>query len=163
MGLEDFDNMFDPEGAGRGVDLATLDNGIYELVIEKAAKEEVGQANETIVKFYMRIHRGPASVGAKVEKAYFFRDQAAVDRFGSDLILLGIPAHTWTAKHGKKYSVEMPKALPGLSGKVVRANKTTSEKNGRTYHNLNIAGLLSSAPDVPAPGPSPTDQNELPF
>ena len=99
--------------------------------------------------------------GSTVSRTYFFRTDMSVNMFGADLVLLGLPAQTWTKEHGKKFSVEMPKALPTLSGKTFRGSiKESNGKDGKVYKNLRIGGIINGAPKVAMPA---NNADEMPF
>jgi len=142
-----FDNTYNPESTTRFVNLNDLPQGEYEFLIEEAKLDRIPSTGEAIVRFGLKITKGQM-VGSKFDRTYFFRSEQSANYFGSDLVLLGLPAQTWTAANGKKWSVEMPKAVPTLSGKAFKGNIKVTNKG---YHNLNISGLILEAPKVSMP------------
>lgn len=165
-GFDEFDDNFNPGATGFPMSIDDLVDGNYEFLIEKTEIKITPNTKEKVVALKMRVHKGPAHVGMKVEKPWFFKDQAAADRFGGDLVNLGLPAHTWTAANGKKFSVELRANLPSLEGKIVKAKKeqTPATTPGKFWHNLRFQGTVTAPPGVSAPPvTSMPPESELPF
>lgn len=160
MSFEDFDDFFSPSEPKKFLNINDLPVGDYEFGIVKAEPAVLQKTGEKIVDFQLKVAKGPMQ-GSTVNRTYFFRSDMAVNMFGADLVLLGLPAQTWTKEHGKKFSVEMPKALPTLNGKTFRGSiKESQGKDGKTYKNLRIGGIVNGAPKVEMPG---NNTDEMPF
>jgi len=149
-----FDDSYNPESTSRFVNLNDLPQGEYEFLIEEAKLDRIPSTGEAIVRLGLKILKGQM-IGAKFDRTYFFRTEQSANYFGADLVLLGLPAQTWTAANGKKWSVEMPKAVPTLKGKAFKGNIKVTNKG---YHNLNIVGLVTETPKVAMP-----DSDGMPF
>jgi hypothetical protein len=157
--FSEFDDFFSPSEPKKFLSMNDLPDGQYEFTIKEAKPSTLGKTGEKIVEFSLLIARGPMQ-GSEFYRTYFFRNDMSVNMFGADLVLLGLPAQTWTKEHGKKFSVEMPKALPSLKGKTFSGSIKTTEKDGRSYKNLRIGSLVNGAPKVAMPAAS---LDEMPF
>lgn len=157
--FSEFDDFFSPSEPRKFMSMNDLPDGSYEFTIKEAKPTSLNKTGEKIVEFNLAISRGPMQ-GSEFTRTYFFRNDMSVNMFGADLVLLGLPAQTWTSAHGKKFSVEMPKALPTLKGKTFSGTIKTTEKDGRSYKNLRIGGLINGAPKVAMPA---GNLDEMPF
>ena len=158
--FSDFDEFFSPSEQKKFLNINDLPVGDYEFQISKAEATQLMKTGEKIVDFTLVVAKGPMQ-GSTVNRTYFFRSDMSVNMFGADLVLLGLPAQTWTKEHGKKFSIEMPKALPTLNGKTFRGSiKESQGKDGKTYKNLRIGGIVNGAPKVAMPA---NNTDEMPF
>jgi len=158
--FSDFDDYFSPSEPKKFLNINDLPVGDYEFQIQKAEATQLMKTGEKIVDFSLLVAKGPMQ-GSTVSRTYFFRTDMSVNMFGADLVLLGLPAQTWTKEHGKKFSVEMPKALPTLNGKTFRGSiKESNGKDGKVYKNLRIGGIINGAPKVAMPA---NNADDMPF
>lgn len=157
--FSDFDDFFSPSEPKKFITVNDLPEGNYEFTIKEAKPAMLQKTGEKIVEFSMVVSKG-AMQGSEVTRTYFFRNDMSVNMFGADLVLLGLPAQTWTKAHGKKFSVEMPKALPTLAGKSFKGSIKVTEKDGKSYKNLRVSGLVNGAPKVAMPE---NNTDEMPF
>lgn len=120
--------------------LEALRDGTHILEIVRAELGRTTKSREAIFKLILR-----AADGLTLERAYFFRDQDAVDRLGADLVLLGLDADRWNGRHGRRFSVELQKALPKLAGVRFQAKKETkaSDNPQKPFHNLYVACVVT--------------------
>lgn len=152
MALSQFDNEFNPQSSGRPDGLDTLPDGDYTLTITRCELDEVQVRGGDVVDVVRWTYR--TQTGQMVENTTWLRDSRACSMLGADLALLGFPTQTWTAAHGKPFSVALPEATHQMPGIAFLATKSSYEKNGRVYHNLRIKGRAGAAP-MPAPAKLP--------
>jgi len=157
--FSDFDDYFAPSEPRKFLTVNDLPVGDYEFLIKECKPATLQKTGEKIVDLSLTVARGQMQ-GSDVSRTYFFRSDMSVNMFGADLVLLGLPAQTWTKEHGKKFSVEMPKAVKTLAGKTFKGSIKESSKDGKTYKNLRILGLVQGAPAVAMPG---NNTDEMPF
>lgn len=139
-----WDENFVPE-APRHPRLEDLPNGFYDLTVLEALPERTRNTREPILRLVYRVNAGPVPPGLVFEQPYFFQRQKSVDRLGGDLQALGFDANLWTGRHGRKFSVELAKALPKLPGVRFGASKSAEAgQDGKTYHNLNIGARIDA-------------------
>lgn len=143
-GLEKFDEVFTPNDSGRPTGVESLADGEYTFAVVTAELSQVTtKAGETIpVLRWLYKASQEAGPARSVEVTTWMRDARSVNALGADLMLLGLPCHEWTAAKGKPFSSMLPEAVEGLPGVVFRAEKFTTDKAGRTYHNLKILGVV---------------------
>jgi hypothetical protein len=142
--LEQFDQHFKAEGGFRpGPEC--LPDGEYDCEIISAILERTKNSGEPIVRMSIRVVSGPKA-GTVFDRGSLLGKQESADRFGAELVTLGIDADKWTEAAGRKFTQELPGALDRLAGRKFSAKKSTSDqtdKNGRPYQNFNITSLLS--------------------
>jgi hypothetical protein len=146
--LQSFDESFDPTAGAFRPGLDSLPDGTYHFTALRVGLERTQNTREAIVRWELKVDE----TGGVVEKVNFFKSQQNADSLGGELMTLGIPAHTWTAKEGKRFSEELPPALPKLAGIRFVGTKRSVEREGKKYHNLYIDGR---APDLPVGEPTP--------
>ncbi len=141
--LARWDNEYTPD-AGQRPGVNSLPVGDYEMEVVYAGFDRTPQSRDLILRAHLRVLAG-AAVGMIVEHTYFFDTQKKVDRLGADLCALGFDADQWTAKHRRKFSAELLKALPRLRGVRFRARRTADPgKDGKVWHNLHVNGRLTA-------------------
>jgi hypothetical protein len=163
--LEQFDSAFTPQQSGNfkpGLD--ALADGIYDFTILASNLDRTPKSNDLIIRVELRVEQ----TAQVVEFAYFLRDQAQADRLGGDLSILGFPVGTWTPKHGKKFSEELPKAVGQMRGLRFKAQKKANpSKNDpqKIYQNLYLQAKLSNADphNLPATASATEKKDEIPF
>lgn len=138
-----------------GVD--ALADGPHLLEVASAELTRTQKTNEPICRVLLRVLGGPQA-GLVVEKGYLFRGQDSVDRLGADLLALGFDADKWSGRHGRRFSVELEKALPRLRGVRFQGKKNTSAKDGKAYLDVLFAVAAPAgappAPQAQQPAPS---------
>lgn len=151
--LEQFDDAFAPkQGITNG--LEALADGAYDFTILNANISTTKNSGTTILRLEIKCEQ----LGSIVEKPYFMTGQEQIDRLGGDLATLGFPAGTWNKEHGKKFSVEMAKAidqLPGLRFKGTKKTNPNKSDPSKPYHNLYINAPLPKAGSVGGPVMTP--------
>lgn len=159
-----YDADYRPD-AGIRPKVDTLPDGDYDFEILDAILGRTQNSNDAILKVGLKVQGGTV-----VEKAYFFGDQAAINRLGADLMALGFREF----ERPQSFSAALKAALPKLKGVRFRARKMTdtSSSNGKTYHNLYIAGRLPAAGaaspppagrPVQQPAPAASNSEAIPF
>ena len=93
--FSDFDDYFSPSEPKKFLNINDLPVGDYEFQIQKAEATQLMKTGEKIVDFSLLVAKGPMQ-GSTVSRTYFFRTDMSVNMFGADLVLLGLPAQTWT-------------------------------------------------------------------
>lgn len=154
--LEAFDDDFTPSQSGYRPGLEAVADGNYDWTILHATLDLTQRTQDRILRLELRCEQ----TAQVIEYPYFLRGQPQVDRLGGDLSTLGFDVGTWNSAHGKKFSVELPKAITQLPG--IRFNgtkKTNSNKDNpeKPYHNLFLNARLPSA------DPALAEQNSIPF
>lgn len=167
--LEQFDDAFTPkQGITSGIE--AISDGAYDFTILNAALTTTKTSQTLILRMEIKCE----SLGVVAEKPYFLTSQEQIDRLGGDLATLGFPVGTWNAANGKKFSVEMSKAIGQLPGLRFKGTKKTSENKKdatKPYHNLYINSPLPKAGSIGAPPMSadigtaqtPVAAGEIPF
>lgn len=133
--------------------LEALADGVYVFEVVKAELSRTRRTNDPIFRLLLRTIVGP-SVGLTVEHVHFFSSQDNIDRLGADLAAMGFDARTWNPAHGKRFSIELTKAMPKMPGIRFQGQKKTnaSRDGNKQYHNLYITtcvrgpGEVSSVP-----------------
>lgn len=130
-----------------------LADGVYVMDIIEAELTRTEKKQEPILQLTLRMPGG-----LTIQHAYFFRDQAAVDRLGADLCVLGFDADKWNGRHGRKFSAELSKAVGKLAGIRFQAKKRTYDgRDGKQKTALDILCLVSGPAAKPAAlTPAPT-------
>lgn len=149
--LAAYDDAFNPQSVpSRPPGLEALPGGSYDFEIEAAEFTRTLYSKELILRWLLRVLSGERA-GLRVEHAYFFRRQQQVDVLGAHLCTLGFDADKWKPQAGRRFSDELPKAVPKMPGIRFHARKETeSGSDGKTYHVLYLNARLSG---VPMPGP----------
>jgi len=153
--LENFDEGFDLAGAELRKE--AIDNGEYEVEIGEASLRETPRQKTLILEMKL-FFRGSQYDGNFFKHQYWLTDTDALTRCGQDLFLLGFDSNTWNAKHGKKLSVEMPRAVAKMKGIRIRISKdSNTASTGKVYHNIYFRGVVPgySAKDNPTPTTTP--------
>lgn len=139
MSLDQFDNAFRPQRPGLRQGIDSLPDAEYTVVVERAELTKTKNSGADIIRWHLLVE-GDMSDG-RYEHASFLSNQQNVNALGSDLMAIGVPCDQWTQSNGKRFSVELPKALNGLAGVRISVSKTSSEgQNGKVYHNLRFLG-----------------------
>jgi hypothetical protein len=120
--------------------LEALRDGTHILEIVRAELGRTSKSREAIFKLILR-----TADGLHFERAYFFGTQEQVDRLGADLCQLGFDADRWSGKYNRRFSAELAKAIPQLSGIRFQAKKETKASNNpdKPFHNLYVTILIS--------------------
>lgn len=147
MSLEQFDDFFKPQVNFQKASLQALPDGDYELEVLKAEIATTPKTGEAIVRWNFRT--APGGIGS-FEHVNFLRGQDQANLLGADMKVLGFPTEEWDATHpsGKRFSIELPKALAALSSVWISVSKTSKTVGEKTYHNLKIKGRTAVA-DMP--------------
>lgn len=134
-------------------------DGEYGVAITKAELTQLQSTGEPIYRITMKIEEGPGHIGSLVEKVTFFRNQVSVNILGAELKLLGIPTDQWKTRNISlaRGFAEAATALVNL-GATMR-KRTTQAKDGKSYHNLNLAGLRQRANVGDASEPETIEDN----
>ena len=143
--LEQFDNGFRPTRPGINPGIDTLPDGEYTVVIDKAELTKTKNTGQDLIRWSLSVEGDMATVG--YDDASFLSSQQNVNTLGADLMALGIPCDQWTPSNGKRFSVELPKALATLRGVRVSVSKTssTNSQTGKTYHNVRFLGRAGAS------------------
>lgn len=159
-GLSDFDGGFSPDSPGgdRRPGVESLQDGDYNFEILSSTLELLAE------KPVLRL--GLQTGNRTIDHLFWIDSQTRANIVGAFLVGLGVPAHQW-----KKFSVELPKAVPTLRGlKFVGTKKTTDSKDGgKQYHNLYVKSLIgrgagNSRPTPPQPEVyDDADDADIPF
>lgn len=150
--LDQFDNGFRPQRPGQRPSVESLPDGEYTVVLEKAELAKT-KAGADLVRWSILVEGDMASVG--YDHASFLSSQQNVNALGADLMAIGVPCDQWTTANGRRFSVELPKALAGLRGVRLSISKSSSTSmNGKTYHNVRFLGRAGAAINEPSPEPA---------
>lgn len=160
--LSRFDNDFAP--TTRYADVEALPDGYYDVEIVGAAFDRTQEQRLLVCRWVLRVIDGPKA-DMIFERLAFLDSLKKAERFGGELKLLGFDTESWKAPL-RPFSVELGKALPKMIGMKFHARKVTRPDGNRTYHNLDITGLLKpnagkapagapAAGGAPAPAPAP--------
>lgn len=144
MSLDQFDNAFRPSRPGMRQGIESLPDGEYTAVVSGSQLTKTKNTGADIVRWTLVVE-GDLGDGT-YEHTTFLSSQQNVNALGSDLMAIGVPCDSWTAANGKRFSVELPKALGNLTGVRISISKTSSEgQNGKTYHNLRFLGRAGAS------------------
>lgn len=149
--LDQFDNGFRPMRPGQRPGIDTLPDGEYTVVVEKAELAST-KAGADLIRWVIGVEGDMATVA--YDHASFLSSQQNVNALGADLMAIGIPCDTWTTANGKRFSVELPKALATLRGVRLSISKSSSVSNaGKTYHNVRFLGRAGATINESSPEP----------
>lgn len=143
--LEQFDGNFRPQRPGLRQGIDSLPDGEYTVVVERVDLTKTKNSGADIIRWNLIVEGDMAD--GRYEHASFLSNQQNVNALGSDLMAIGVPCDQWTATNGKKFSVELPKALGALVGVRISVTKTssTNSQSGKTYHNLRFLGRAGAS------------------
>lgn len=149
--LDQFDNGFRPVRPGQRPGIDSLPDGEYTVVLEKAELATT-KGGADLVRWSILVEGDMASVG--YDHASFLSSQQNVNALGADLMAIGVPCDTWTTVNGKRFSVELPKALASLKGVRLSINKSSSTSaSGKVYHNVRFLGRAGASINEASPEP----------
>ena len=151
MSLDQFDGGFSPVMPGQRPGIEKLPDGEHVILVESASLTQTKTQRQDIVRWLIRTD-SDMGTGA-YEHVTFLATQQNANMLGADLMSLGIPADTWHAGNGKRFSTELPAALATLAGVSISVLKTTSNgANGKIYHNLRFLGRAGAQARMPVAG-----------
>lgn len=138
--IAQFGNDFNPN-SNSYVKADQLADGEYGCYVTKAELTQLQSTGEPIYRITLKIEEGPGHIGSFLEKATFFRNQVSVNILGAELKLIGIPTDQWKTR-GISLAKGFAEAATALVNVGVTIRKrTTTGKDGKSYHNVNITGL----------------------
>jgi hypothetical protein len=142
--LEQFDDDFNPKNDGGAEILA---DGDYDMEVAECGTKKT--SNFFIIEAKFTVIEGPTPPGTTIKHAWFISDRDSANRFGKDMITLGLDADEWTTANERPFSKEVEKAVLLLPGLRFRAKKKANEsKDGKgqskTYHNLYLNKRLET-------------------
>lgn len=144
-----FDDQYRPDpGIRPGTEILADGNYAFEVL-----SADLGKANDgsPLLNVWMRALEGP-SAGVMVDHAYWLNKREGCNRLGYDLVVLGFSEF----EAGRsRFSDALRNALPRLRGMRFKARKVTEVgRDGKTYHKLQLAGRISTAPATAAGPPA---------
>jgi hypothetical protein len=126
-----------------------LEDGIGVFAIRSADLVRTANSREAILRVILYCEQG-RNAGITCERAYFFRDQNAIDRLGADLLTLGF-AEFNQAKDKRPFSAKLGLAVTKMAGLRVQYKKRTHEGKGYCDFAMIVTG---SSPAAQPPRPT---------
>lgn len=138
--LAGFDEQYETASAGTGYreGLDSLPDGSYDFTILECDLRRVN--GKAICELAIK-----TGCGRECNHTYWLNRQENIDRFGSDLAVLGFSTQKCDKAKGAKFSEVLAEAIPKIPGLRFRGKKFSKQGEDKIFHNLYINAALKPA------------------
>lgn len=145
MPITDFDAPDVIPQTGARDSLERIPDGNYTMCCGIGRIEKTKEKQLDLVVIPVRINGGQFD-GTVADWTRVLADKDAAGRCMADLKSIGFDTENWN-KGGRRFSIELPKALAACQGIMFEGKKSTNpgkgQNSGKTYHNLSVVKLVT--------------------